>query len=56
MSSKNENGNNIIKQLDDTLDEIIDKSISFEEQIKSIKKVENLNGYWSSDNYGDKEL
>ena len=30
--------NIIIKQLNDTLDEIIDKSKSFEEQIKSIKK------------------
>ena len=56
MSSKNENGNNIIKQLSDTVDEIIDKSVSFEEQIKLMKKVENLNEYWFSDDYGDKEL
>ena len=33
----------IIKELYDILDEIIDKSKSFEDQIKSIKKVENLN-------------
>ena len=32
--------NKIIKRLND-LDEIIDKSKSFEDQIKSIKKVEN---------------
>ena len=45
MSSKddddetmNQNSNNIIKQLNDYLDEIIDKSKTFEDQIKSIKK------------------
>ena len=36
----------IIKGLNDSLDEIIDKSKSFEEQIKSIKKIENLNEYY----------
>ena len=36
----NENDNNIIKQLNDSLDEIIDKSKSFEDQIKLIKKVQ----------------
>ena len=30
--------NKIIKDLNDNLDEIIDKSKSFEEQIKSLKK------------------
>ena len=30
-----------MKKLNDHLDEIIDKSKSFEDQIKSIKKVEN---------------
>ena len=30
--------NEIIKDLNDNLDEIIDKSKSFEEQIKSLKK------------------
>ena len=30
--------NKIIKNLNDNLDEIIDKSKSFEEQIKSLKK------------------
>ena len=36
----NQNNNNIIKQLDDYLDEIIDEAKSFEDQVKSIKKVE----------------
>ena len=51
-----QNSNNIIKQLNDGLDEIIDKSKSFEDQIKSIKKVENLNEYYFIDDCGDKEL
>ena len=34
-----------IKNLNDILDEIIDKSKSFEEQIKSLEKVENLKEY-----------
>ena len=37
----NQNNNNI-KQLNNYLDEIIDKSKSFEDQIKSIRKVENV--------------
>ena len=52
----NENDNNIIKQLNDSLDEIIDKSKSFDNQKKSIRKVENLNEYWFVHDYGDKEL
>ena len=60
MSSKNENENDktliIIKELNDCLDEIIDKSKSFEDQIKSIRKVENLNEYCFINDYGDKEL
>ena len=51
-----QNSNNIIKQLNDGLDEIIDKSKSFEDQIKSIKKVENLNEYYFINDCGDKEL
>ena len=42
---ENENENDkklIIKELNDCLDEIIDKSKSFEDQIKSITKVENV--------------
>ena len=57
----NENENNMIKQLNYSLDKIIDKSKSFEDQIKSIRKVENvvfnLNlEYYFMDHYGDKEL
>ena len=48
--------NEIIKNLNDILDEIIDKSKSFEEQIKSIRKVENLNEHYYMEGYGDKEL
>ena len=51
-----ENDNNIIKQLNHSLDEIIDKSKSFDNQKKSIRKVENLNEYWFVHDYGDKEL
>ena len=66
MSSKDENKNEnenendktliTIKQLNDDSDEIIDKSKSFEDQIKSIRKVENLNEYCFINDYGDKEL
>ena len=52
----NQNNNNIIKQLNDCFDEINDKSKSFEDQIKSIRKVENLNEYYFINDYGDKEL
>ena len=52
----NQNNNNIIKELNDSLDEIIDKSKSFEDEIKSIRKVENLNEYWFTNDYCDKEL
>ena len=44
--NENEKENdNIIKQLNDSSDDIIDKSKSFEEQIESIRKVENLDEY-----------
>ena len=52
----NQNDNNIIKQLNHSLDEIIDKSKSFEDQIKLIRKVENLNEYCLVNGHGDKEL
>ena len=39
----------------DWLDEIIDKTKSFEDQIKSLKKVKNLEPWFIND-YGDKEL
>ena len=57
---KNENENDktliIIKELKDDLDEIIDKSKSFEEQIESIRKVENINEHYFMEGYGNKEL
>ena len=37
--------NKIIKRKNDILDEIIDKSKSFEEQIKSLEKLKDLKGY-----------
>ena len=45
-----------IKDLNDNLDEIIDKSKSFEDQIKSIRKVKNLDDYYYVNDFGDKEL
>ena len=53
----NQNKKNIIiKKLNDHLDEIIDKSKSFEDQMKSIKKVKNLDDYYYVNDFGDKEL
>ena len=46
----------IIKDKKDILDEIIDKSQSFEEQIKSLKTIKGLKGYQHSNDYGDKKL
>ena len=48
----------IIKGLNHDLDEIIDKSKSFEDQIKSIKKLKNLNDYYyhNVNDFGHKEL
>ena len=50
--------NKIIKKINDHLDEIIDKSKSFEEQIKSLEKFKNLNNYYdyNVNDFGDKEL
>ena len=48
--------NEIIKRKNDNLDEIIDKSKSFEEQIKSIRKREDIEEYWNKEDYGDKDL
>ena len=45
-----------IKELNDHLDKRIDKSKSFEDQMKSIKKVENLKEYYFINNFDDKEL
>ena len=49
----------IIKNLNDNLDKIIGKSKSFEDQIESLKKVENLNYYYYyyyGKDFDDKEL
>ena len=40
------NQDKIIKNLNDSLDEKIDKSKSFEDQIGSLKKLEGLKEYW----------
>ena len=53
--SQNEK-NEMIKGKNDILDEIVDKSKSFEEQIKSLKRREDLKGFWPYKDYGDKEL
>ena len=45
-----------MKGKNDILDEIIDKSKSSEEQIKSLKKLEDLKGFWPYKDFGDKEL
>ena len=45
-----------MKGLNDNLDEIIDKSKLFEEQIKLKKKREDLKVYWPYKDYDDKEL
>ena len=45
--------NEIIKgKKKDILDEIIDKSKSFEEQIKSLKKLGDLKGFWPYKEFG----
>ena len=51
-----ENDNSIIKQLNVYLDEIIDKSKSFEDKTKSMKKLKDLNEYYYINDYGDKKL
>ena len=48
--------NIIIKKLNDHLDKIIDKWKSSEDQLKSIKKVENLDEYYFFNDFGDEEL
>ena len=44
--NEREDDDETIKYLNDLLDKIIDKSKSFEEQIKSLKKREDLKGFW----------
>ena len=48
--------NKIIRKVNDHLDEIIDKSKSFEEQIKSLKKGKDPEGFYPYNDFGDKEL
>ena len=50
--NENENGKTLIKELD----EIIDKSKSFEDQVKPQKKGENIIEHFHYEDYGDKEL
>ena len=47
---------NKIKGSNDILGETIDKSKSFEEQIKSLKKRQDLEGFYPYNDFGDKEL
>ena len=57
--SENENENendNKIKKLNNSLDKIIDKSKSIEDQIKLFKKVKYLIDYCHESDYGNKEL
>ena len=48
--------NKITKEKNDNLDETVDKSKSFEEQIESLKKLEDLNEYQYCKDYDDKEF
>ena len=48
--------NKIIKERNEYFDKMIDKSKSFEDQIKSFKKVENLDDYYYDDDFDDEEL
>ena len=45
-----------IKDLNYILDEIVEKAKSFEEQIKSLKKLEDLKGHFPYHDFGAKEL
>ena len=45
-----------MKKLNDHFDKIIDKSKSFEDQIKSLEKVKNLDEYYSINDFDDEEL
>ena len=56
--NENENDKGLIvrKELNDCLDEIIDKSKSFEDQVKRMEIVENLNEFYFINGYGDREL
>ena len=47
---------NKIKNLNDNLDKRTDKSKSFEDQIESLKELEDLEEYWFMKDFDDKEL
>ena len=47
---------NKIESLNDSLDEIINKSKSFEDQIESLKKLEGLKEYCFMEDFYDKKL
>ena len=55
-NSRSKQKNIIIKKLNDHLDKIIDKSKSFEDQIQSLEKIENLEEYYFINDFDDKEL
>ena len=46
----------IIEGLNNNLDELIDKSKLFEDQIESVKKLGDLKEYWFMKDFDDKEL
>ena len=46
----------MIKNLNDCLDEIIDKSKSFVDQIESLKKIKDISEFWYTKDFGDKKL
>ena len=48
--------NKTIKEKIDNLDDIIDKSKLFEEQIEQLKKLEGLKGHFPYKDYDDKEF
>ena len=57
VETVDQNKKNIItKKLNDHLDKVIDKSKSFEDQIQSLEKIENLEEYYFINNFDDKEL
>ena len=48
--------NEIIKEKNDLLDEIIDESKLLEDQIESLEKLENLEEYYCNKDFRDKKL
>ena len=54
--NKNENAKTLSKELNDDLDKIIDKSKWFDNQIKSLRRVENIIEQCHYEDYDDKEL